>query len=53
MKLEFTLDQLATLDKALQQLPFFVAAPLISCINKQLAEQQKVMDTPVELEAAK
>jgi hypothetical protein len=39
--IEFTSDQLATLDKAIQQLPYFVAAPLIAHINREL---QKLHD---------
>lgn len=49
MKLEFTLEQLQILDKAIQALPYYVAAPLLQSINKQLDEQRKVMDTPIEL----
>lgn len=49
MIIDFTLEQLALLDTAIQQLPYYQAAPLIATINKQLAEQQKVMDTPIEL----
>ena len=41
MKIEFTTDQLIVLDKALQQMPFYLAAPIIASINKQLAQQQK------------
>lgn len=48
MQLEFTLEQLVILDKAIQQLPYYLAAPLVQHINTQIAEQQKVMDTPVE-----
>lgn len=48
MKIDFTFEQLAILDRALQQQPYYVAAPLIQSINAQLAEQQKVMDTPIE-----
>lgn len=47
MKLEFTLEQLGVLDKALQQLPYFVAAPLIASINQQLEAQRKIMDAPL------
>lgn len=49
MKLDFTLEQIGILDKAIQQLPYYVAAPLISHINKQIAEQQKLMDTPMDV----
>lgn len=47
MNLEFTLEQLGVLDKALQQLPYFVAAPLIASINQQLEAQRKIMDEPL------
>ena len=47
MKLEFTLEQLSILDQALQQLPYGVVAPLIASINNQLAEQKRIMDTPI------
>lgn len=49
MKLEFSLEQLSVLDKAIQQLPYYVAAPLIDCINKQVVEQEKIMNTPIDL----
>lgn len=49
MKLEFTLEQLGVLDKAIQQLPYYMAAPLVQTINQQITEQKKFMDTPVEL----
>lgn len=48
MKIDFTLEQLGILDKAIQQLPYHVAAPLIQHINTQISEQQKIMDTPVD-----
>ena len=41
MKIEFTTEQLIIIDKALQQMPFYLVAPLIADINKQLKEQQK------------
>jgi hypothetical protein len=47
MHLDFTLKELEILDLALQQMPYFQAAPIIASINKQLAEQQRVMDTPI------
>jgi len=50
MQIDFTLDQLAVLDKAIQQLPFYVAAPLIAHINKEIEKQQKIMDTPMSAE---
>lgn len=48
MQIDFTLEQLGILDKAIQQLPYYVAAPLISHINKEIEKQQKIMDTPIE-----
>jgi len=51
MKIEFSLEQLSILDKAIQQLPYYLAAPLIADINKQVVEQHKIMDTPIEAEA--
>jgi hypothetical protein len=50
MKLEFTLEHLSILDKALQQMPYGMVAPMIHSINKQLADQQKVMDTLTQLQ---
>lgn len=50
MKLEFTLEQLGILDKAIQQLPYYMAAPLIASINKQVVEQKEIMDTPISEE---
>ena len=47
MQIDFTYEQLGVLDKAVQQLPYFMGAPLIAHINKQIAEQQKIMKTPV------
>lgn len=41
MKINFTPDQLSILDKAIQQLPYYVAAPLIQHINQQIEEQSK------------
>lgn len=38
MKIDFTPEQIAVIDQAVQQLPYFVAAPLIHHINKQIAE---------------
>lgn len=52
MKIDFTLAQLSILDKAIQQLPYHIAAPLIAHINAELEAQQKVMDTPIELDQA-
>lgn len=34
--LVLTADQIAVIDKALQQAPYFVAAPLLAEINRQL-----------------
>ena len=39
MKLEFSPEQISVLDKALQQLPYYVAAPLIKHINAQIQQQ--------------
>lgn len=50
MKLDFTLDELGVLDKAIQQMPYYIAAPLINKINTQLQEQKKEMDIPIDLE---
>lgn len=47
MQIDFTVEQLVVLDKAIQQLPYYVAAPLISHINRELEKQQKVMDTTI------
>lgn len=49
MKLEFTLQQLAIIDKALQQLPYYLAAPLIMEVNKQLEDQKQAMETPIKI----
>jgi hypothetical protein len=35
--LSFNQDQLMLIDRALQQLPYIIAAPLISNINQQLS----------------
>lgn len=50
MQIDFTIEQLSILDKAVQQLPYYIAAPLISHINKEIEKQQNIMDTPVEIE---
>lgn len=47
MKIDFTFEQLSVLDKAIQQLPFYMAAPLLDHINKELAKEKQIMDTPV------
>lgn len=41
MKLEFTNEQLIILDKALQQMPYYLAAPIIESINQQIKQQVK------------
>lgn len=48
MQIDFTIQELQVLDKALQQMPYYLAAPVIDRINKQLAEQQKIIDTPID-----
>lgn len=48
MKIDFTLEQLSILDRAVQQLPYYVAAPLIQHINQQIKEQQEEMDEPID-----
>ena len=45
MKIDFSMEQLAILDKAIQQLPYYVAAPLIQHINTQI---QKNFDEKVD-----
>ena len=40
-KLEFTAEQMAVLDKALQQMPYYLAAPVIATINRQIAQQRE------------
>lgn len=47
MKIDFTYEQLGILDKAIQQLPYYIAAPLIDHINKEVAKEQEIMDTPI------
>jgi precorrin-4 methylase len=49
MQIDFTIEQLSVLDKAIQQLPYYVAAPLIAHINKEIEKQKQVMDTPVSV----
>ena len=45
-QLIFTTEQLVVLDKALQQMPYYMAAPLISHINTQIqAGFDKSLDT--------
>lgn len=48
MQIDFTFEQLSTLDKAIQQLPYYVAAPLIAHINEQIEKQKKIMDFPMD-----
>jgi len=38
MTLTFTPEQLAVIDRALQAMPYHMAAPLIAEINRQIAE---------------
>jgi hypothetical protein len=38
--LTFTLEQLRVIDQAIQNMPYHLAAPIISSINAQLAEQR-------------
>lgn len=40
----FTAEQLVVIDKAIQQLPYHVAAPLITEINKQIQAQRNADD---------
>jgi hypothetical protein len=47
MKIDFNIEQLSILDKALQQLPYYLAAPLINHINKELEKEKAIMDTPI------
>lgn len=47
MQIDFTFEQLSILDKAIQQMPYHIAAPLIAHINSEIQKQQKRMDTPV------
>lgn len=48
MQIDFTLEQLTILDKAIQQMPYYLAAPLIQHINKELEKQKQIMDAPVD-----
>lgn len=38
--LVFNAEQLVAIDKAIQQMPYYIAAPLIAEINKQIAKQE-------------
>ena len=49
MKIDFTIDQLGILDKAIQQLPYYMAAPLIDHINKELTKEKELMNTPIDM----
>ena len=51
MKIEFSIEQLSVLDKAVQQLPYYMAAPLIAHINKELQKQEAEMNAPVNVAA--
>lgn len=48
MQIDFSLEQLGVLDKAIQQLPYYLAAPLVEHINKEIEKQQKINDTPID-----
>lgn len=50
MKIDFSLEQLAVLDRAVQQLPYHVAAPLIAHINQELTKEKRIMETPIDAE---
>lgn len=52
MKLEFTLEQLLLLDRALQQQPYYMAAPLIDSINTQLKQHQEISDVPINIKSS-
>lgn len=39
--IEFTVDEIQIIDKALSELPFRIAAPLIALINTQIQMQLK------------
>jgi hypothetical protein len=40
MNLQFSEDELMVLDKALQQMPYYLAAPIIESINRQINAQR-------------
>ena len=44
MKINFTPEQLSILDKAIQQLPYYMAAPLIQHINLEIENQINVQN---------
>lgn len=44
--LKLTPADLAALDRALQELPFRLAAPLVAKINAQIREQQQPPEVP-------
>jgi hypothetical protein len=45
INIQFTKEQLAAIDQALQQAPYYVAAPLIAHINHQI---QKNFDAKID-----
>jgi hypothetical protein len=47
MKIDFTIEHLQIIDKAIQQIPYYLAAPLIEHINKELQIEKAIMDTPI------
>lgn len=55
MNFQFTNEELKVLDKALQQLPYFMSAPVINSINKQIYDQTQevVIDEFVEVDVEK
>jgi len=46
MKLEFTEQEMLLLDKAIQQLPYYLAAPLVASINKQMQSATQIDTSP-------
>ena len=52
MKIDFNVEQLSLVDKAIQQLPYHLAAPLIAHINQELAKEKALMDTPINVREA-
>lgn len=45
ISLKFTIEQIYVLDKALQQMPYKDAAPLIADINQQIKQQRTGQNT--------
>lgn len=41
----FTTEQLVMIDKAIQQMPYYMAAPLLNEINKQIESQRKQIES--------